>query len=149
MVHILFRHPAKSLAEEQLHRASLQEGFEEGELLMVGYCALMALQEFAKMGEAYELPVTEETLLIEIDGKIVLSDAARFKEQPSRRSLRRICSEQGRLASRIATMQLGTVLHRLVSEGPPGQRYSQDLARFVEALRAGQFLSYEQALAHL
>lgn len=116
---------------------------------MVGYCALMALQEFAKMGEAYELPVSEETLLIDIDGKIVLSDAARFKEEPTRRSLRRISSEEGRLASRNATMQLGTVLHRLVSEGPAGQLYSQDLVRFADALRTGQFLSYEQALAQL
>lgn len=44
------------------------------------------------MGDGYELTVNEETLLIEMDGKIILTDTARFKEQSSRRSLRRICS---------------------------------------------------------
>lgn len=125
------------------------EWFEEGEVLMVSYCALQALQEFAKMGDCYELAVNEETLLIEIDGKIILTDAARFKEQPSRRSLKRLCSEQGKVISRIATMQLGVVLHRMTNEGPSNQRYSQNLIHFVEALKAGHFLSYEQALAHL
>ena len=147
-MHMLFKHPAKCLAEEQLHRSSVGEWFEEGEVLMVGYCALQALQEFAKMGEGYELAVKEETLLIEIDGKIILSDTARFKEQPSRRSLRRICSEQGR-TSRAATTQLGAVLHRIIHDTSTTQHYSLNLSHFVDALKAAQFHSYEQALAHL
>lgn len=33
------------------------EGFEEGELLMIAYCALLALQEYAAMGDGYEVAV--------------------------------------------------------------------------------------------
>jgi hypothetical protein len=79
VLHMLFRQPARSLREEQLHRAEVEEGFEEGELLMVAYCSLMALQEFAVLGEGYEVAVGEETLLIEIDGKIILTDAPRYR----------------------------------------------------------------------
>ncbi len=59
---------------------------------MVAYCALMALQDFARLGEGYEVLVSEEALLIEIEGKIVLTDAPRYREQPGRHSLRRICN---------------------------------------------------------
>lgn len=42
-MNILFKHPAKCLSEEQMHRSSVGEWFEEGEVLMVSYCALQAL----------------------------------------------------------------------------------------------------------
>lgn len=77
-----------------------------------------------------------------MDGKIVLTDTARFKEQASRRqSLRRICSEQGKIMSRIAIMQLGVVLFRMVQDDakPP---YSESLRHYVDLLKTGQFISY-------
>lgn len=46
-------------------------------------------------------------------------------------------------------MQLGVVLHRIIHESPASQVYSDNLRHFVDTLKAGQFLSYEEALAHL
>ncbi len=77
-----------------------------------------------------------------MDGKIVLTDTARFKEQTSRRqSLRRICSEQGKIISRIAIMQLGVVLFRMVQDDAKPS-YSESLRHYVDLLKTGQFISY-------
>lgn len=111
-----------------------EEGFEEGELLMVAYCALMALQDFARLGEGYEVLISEETLLIEIEGRIVLTDAPRYREQTGRHSLRRICNEQGRVASRIAMAQLAGVLSRMIADDITQQPYSECLKTFVQLL---------------
>lgn len=61
---VLFRQPAKSLREEKSNRAEVGEWFEEGEIFMIGYCALLALEEFRKMGDSYEVAVSDDTLLI-------------------------------------------------------------------------------------
>jgi hypothetical protein len=143
VLHILFRQPARSLREEQLHRAAVGEGFEEGELLMVAYCALLGLQDFGRLGEGYEVAVSEETLLIELEGRIVLTDAPRYREHHGRHSLRRIGSEPGRVTSRIAMGQLGTVLARMIEEDDTKQPYSESLSHFVELLKGAGFESYE------
>lgn len=84
-----------------------------------------------------------------MDGKIILSDAGRYKDQSSRRqSLRRICSEQGKIMSRIAMMQLGVVLFRMVQEDTKAV-YSESLREYIELLKRGQFICYYEALTHL
>ena len=139
VLHMLFRQPSRSLREEQAHRGAVGEGFEEGELLMVAYCALLALCDFSRLGEGYEVAVSEDTLLIEIEGRIVLTDAPRYREQPGRHSLRRICSDSGRVASRVAMGQLGGVLGRMVEGDATGQPYSECLRHFVEMLKGSGF----------
>jgi hypothetical protein len=88
--------------------------------------------------------------LIEIDGKIVLTDTPRYKDQPShRQSLRRICSEQGKMMSRISMTQLGAVLYRMIREDTTNQSYSDSLKHFADLLRTGAVQSYKDALIHL
>jgi len=52
---ILFKQPFKSLREEIANRIEVGEWFEEGEILMVSYCVLAALQELRAMNENYEV----------------------------------------------------------------------------------------------
>jgi len=60
---------------------------------MIAYCVLTALQQYSiSMGEHYEVGVSEESILIDMEGSIILTDAYKYRENPSRRSLRRLHS---------------------------------------------------------
>lgn len=50
-MHLLFKRPAKNLAQEVANRKSLQEGFSEGEIMMIAFCTLQALREFRSLGQ--------------------------------------------------------------------------------------------------
>jgi hypothetical protein len=52
---ILFRQPFKSLREEIANRHEVGEWFEDGEILMISYCVLSALQELRAMNEDYDI----------------------------------------------------------------------------------------------
>lgn len=74
-----------------------------------------------------------------MEGTIVLTDAHKYRENPSRRSLRRLHSEQGKFLVRVAIMQLGSILDRMIREDRTKQTYNHSLRQFVELLRTGGF----------
>lgn len=56
-MHLLFKRPSKSLLEEINNRRSLDEWFNEGEVMMIAYCALEGLKLLSPMSYDYDINV--------------------------------------------------------------------------------------------
>jgi len=80
-IHLLFKRPSKSLLEEINNRRALDEWFNEGEVMMVAYCALEGLKLLSQMNYDYDINVDETTLFVSNDGVIVLSDTEQYTER--------------------------------------------------------------------
>jgi hypothetical protein len=128
------------------NRSEVGECFEEGEVMMVAYCVLTALQTYRGFDPQYEMEVSLQTLFIDVQGSIVVSDVDRYREKSSRRSsIRRIQGESAR-NQKNALKQLGVVMQKLLATSQPS---CDNFLIFVDGLANGCFQHYEDALQQL
>lgn len=148
-MHLLFKRPSKSLLQEINNRRSLDQWFDEGEVMMTAYCVLEGLKLLAPMSHDYDINVDQTTLFVSNDGVIVLSDTQQYTNRIGNKHYlsHRVNDSKSRSRESYSLYQLGIVLDHL--EKGSKSNYSLGLRRFIEYLIKGEIQTYNLGFEHL